>query len=602
MNLFNLIAKLSLDKKAYDKGLDDAKKETSSFASKLSTNFKKAGKAIGAVATTIGTVAGSVVAFGKKMIDLGGEIDDNAQRLGLSTEEYQLWAFAMTKAGTEVTTLQRGMIQLTTFTENLSKGQADALKTLDDLGIGYEEFTQADNGEKLKLIINALQGMSDQTEKARLASELFGDRVGQQLMPLLNEEQGSLDKLNDTLKEQGIIVGEENIQASAQLGDAIDLLKAKFTSLALNLATQVFPEIQNLIEGFSDLATGGEDASQKIADSLTSIIDKVGDKLPELINRVWDIVGALFDSFGDQEFLNKLFDNVLKLAINLINGLTNNVDRLVTFIFNLASAIIEAVANNIGDLVGALLELVAQLVLRLSDPENLAKILESVAVLIVKIFEFIALDLPKKIGELSVAIYDGIKDLFSAKRLQEVFKLSENFGITIVNGIGAGLNKLSELIIPGLTIGKWKVWDDIKVKLFNIPSFKLNKYAKGGMMINEIADFGSGIGTLYEAGEDGAEIVAQGRNGTGVANIVQIADAQLMALQDYGLNETIRESAAAIVNGIVSGLTISKNGEKSPEIYVQLGDREFKSYVVKVINDTLNAQGRKDLSTVTAYV
>ena len=123
-------------------------------------------------------------------------------------------------------------------------------------------------------------------------------------------------------------------------------------------------------------------------------------------------------------------------------------------------------------------------------------------------------------------------------------------------------------------------------------SFPRVDFAEGGM-------FPSNMGTLYAlAGEAGAEIVARGSRGTGVANVEQIADAQYMAMQDYDLRGAIQNAAVAIVNGIVTGLG---NQDNNTEITVRIGDKDFNSYVVNTVNNTLRAQGRKSLRTITAY-
>ena len=44
MNLFELVAVLSLNKSDYDKGLDDAEKEASTFGSKLKSGLGTAAK------------------------------------------------------------------------------------------------------------------------------------------------------------------------------------------------------------------------------------------------------------------------------------------------------------------------------------------------------------------------------------------------------------------------------------------------------------------------------------------------------------------------------------------------------------------------------
>lgn len=81
-----------------------------------------------------------------------------------------------------------------------------------------------------------------------------------------------------------------------------------------------------------------------------------------------------------------------------------------------------------------------------------------------------------------------------------------------------------------------------------INSFSVKKYANGGII--------DGAGTMYAvAGESGAEIVAQGSQGTGVANVKQIAEAvyqgQMRAFIDYNA-----------ARGDMSGMTFDVDGYK----------------------------------------
>ena len=78
----------------------------------------------------------------------------------------------------------------------------------------------------------------------------------------------------------------------------------------------------------------------------------------------------------------------------------------------------------------------------------------------------------------------------------------------------------------------------------------------------------------------------------------QIADAQYMAMNEYDVKGEIQRATVAIVNGITNAIN-GAGGATS--VNVRIGDREFKNYVVQVVNDTLKAQGRKTLNTITAY-
>lgn len=89
-----------------------------------------------------------------------------------------------------------------------------------------------------------------------------------------------------------------------------------------------------------------------------------------------------------------------------------------------------------------------------------------------------------------------------------------------------------------------------------INSFSVKKYANGGIM--------EGAGTLYSlAGESGAEIVAQGSQGTGVANVKQIAEAvyqgQMRAFIDYNAARGDMSGMSFDVDGYRLGQMVARN-------------------------------------------
>lgn len=567
MNLFNLFAKLVLDSKDYEKGLDEAGKKGSSFSSKLGTAMKAGAKAVTAVATAVAITAGAVANLTLKMIDQAGEIDDNAQRLGMTTDQYQLWSFAMQKAGTDVSTLQVAMRELTTFTNELSTGQGDALLTLQKLGIGYEEFMAMDNATQLETIVGALQGMEDQTEKTRIAQELFGNRAYQTLMPLLNEEQGSIQALNETMREQGLIVEEDLIEKGAELGDQIDILKGKFEAYGLSLVAEVFPAMEMIVKGLSGIAQGSEGATEQFVNGIIEMVDKAVTILPNLL----DVASTI----------------LLDVIMALVDSLPTIVPQLTTLIEKILFKIVDLLPNLLLSAVD-IISVLADALLRMDWPG-----------LISRLFDLLTNDVNSALFDLAFNLFGILLNiLLDPTFFGRIGELGINLGISLINGIIDGLNRLGNIRIPGLTIMGTRIWDDVDIKLFNLPKFPLiDVFAEGGMFDDLLK------GTAYAvAGESGAEIVAQGRYGTGVANVEQIAEAQLLAMERYDIRSEIRRAVEGIVNGLKSGNNGSINIQSILNgIVLKIGDKEFKAYVYQVVNEVLENKGLKNLQVVGRY-
>ena len=570
MNLFNLFARLFLDTKDFDENLDKSQKKASSFSSKAGTVFKAGARAVTAFATTVAAASTAIAALGTKMINFAGDIDDNAQRIGMSTDDYQLWAFAIEKAGGDAQTLAKAVQNISVFTEKLAEGNGDALLTLQKLGIEYDDFMKADNAGKLKMIVESLQGMEDQTEKTRLAQEIFGSETVQKLMPLLNEERGSIDKLNEELKKQGLIIDNDLIKAGADLGDQIQFLTKKFQVMGLSIASKLFPEISLLIDGISDLASGSKDGAQKIADAFIGIADKIFQALPDILDVVGDLVLALFD--GLIKLIPEVVPKLFKFLEQIIIKLIQMIPSLTKSLFKLVEALIDGLLDmDWGEILIQLIESVFQITPMLID--TLSHIFSS---LINKVFFKVTdSDFWKKVGDFGLRFGKAMINSVIAS-----FEAGINFIVDRVNDITAKLSK----------VWTWTGLDAIP----EIPHAKIPRLAKGGML-DDLK------GTMFAiAGEDGAEVVAHGSQGTGVANVQQIAEAQYSAMEQYNVKETIATAAAAIVNGIVTG--ISRMRSDAPDSYIlRIGDKDFKAWVTEAVNQSLLAKGRKSLNTITEY-
>ena len=643
MNLFNLFATLTLDNSDYEKKLDKSQKSAGSFSSKVGTAFKTGARAVAGFVTGVAAVGAAIGGLVLKMVDAGSEIDDNAQKIGFSTEAYQYWALVMQRIGTDASTLSLAIRNMTTFTQNLADGQGEALLTLQKLGIGYEEFMAMTPEEQFYTLIEALQGVTDETERTQLAQDIFGNRVYQELLPLLGMEQGSLEDLRNEFESLGLIMSDDMVKSIAAVGDKLDNLGNLFKVMGLNIAVDFLPEINNILDAFTALVTGSssvEDAMQMIADSFVNVIKKIANAAPNIIeaagNLILNVLVGILDVISDPEVLKAL----LNVVMSLLNKAIEIIPTLINSLLNLATALILAFLdldwnNLIRTILDALLEIAAKVIPNLitSIADILVALIETLVTVIPQAMAdlatfaseliktlmnvFIELDwgnflagvinaiidlqykiLPNALVNMLFSVFETVFDLFFTKDGRQLFvDFGKNLAESLINGLISVLENGINLIIDGIN-------NLLSIKIFgkkiietNIPHVSLPRvdFAEGGM-------FPEDMGTLYAlAGESGAEIVARGARGTGVANIEQIADAQYMAMRDYDLRGAIQEAAVAIVNGIVDGLSDTDEGNGNMPIIVQIGDKNFNGYIVNAVNSTLRAQGRKSLNTVTAY-
>lgn len=341
MNLFNLMASLTLDNSDYKEKMKESEGSAKEFSKTAQTAGMKSSKSFASMAAAVAVVTAAVAAAVKAITDLalktieyGGDIDDNSQKLNMSAEMYQKWSYLLKMAGTDISSMSTGMRTFTGILEAASNGQADALLTLEKLGLGYEDFADLSVEEAFKLVVEQLQNMEEGAAKTQLAQELFG-RSGQELLPLLNMEAGSIDELFKKFEDLGLIMGDDTVKASASLGDAIDLLKFQFEALGRDVGVALYPLIEGIIGFINKIKENPVFAS--IAESMA----KLGEELSFL-----------------QPLLEGLATLIELVFVMIANGLDSNI-AVITAVIQLLKGDFTGAWTTIQDMVVGVLDSIA---------------------------------------------------------------------------------------------------------------------------------------------------------------------------------------------------------------------------------------------------
>lgn len=309
MNLFNLFAKLGLDKTEYEQGIKDAKEQGKDFAE--DTNKK-----IGIIATDAWVnLTSKVIEYTKRAIQAGLEtinyadnIGDLAGKWGFTTKEIQEFDYWATMSGTNLESLLTGMRGL------VNQAEAGA-PAFEKLGIKVKNNDGTFKGQKQLFLetIDALNKVQDRTERNALQFEIFG-RAGIELGQVISRDASELEALSQQADDFGIILEEKTIEKAGDLNDALDRLKLQGKSAFAGLITgaegadEAFDEyLDNLLVGLDRLAPALEEAGSKLLGAFLKGLGKGFIKSAEGALRVSVGEGWLwgekfwdkYDNFGD---------------------------------------------------------------------------------------------------------------------------------------------------------------------------------------------------------------------------------------------------------------------------------------------------------------
>lgn len=239
-------------------GLDTASFETN--ARRAAKTTRDTGDGMEALGAKVGTAGRALIGLGAAMagsqliqslknltvegLKHASALEEQAMQLGVTTNELQEYRYAASQAGIESGEMDQALAQLTKRIGIAGTGAGGPAKAFAALGISVRnakgELITA--GEAIPLIANAMAGIKDPAERARLLVELFG-KSGQKLEPLLSEGASGVNKLRNAAHELGIVLDEETIRNADKTADKIDkmntVLKAQVASFVAKNAEEI---------------------------------------------------------------------------------------------------------------------------------------------------------------------------------------------------------------------------------------------------------------------------------------------------------------------------------------------------------------------------
>lgn len=379
MDIFDLVAKLTLDTTPYEDGLKGAESDATSIGGKIGGVLGKigggVGLAVGAVTTGVTALSGALVDGVTDLASYGDNIDKMSQKMGISAEAYQEWDAVMQHSGTSMETLKASMKTMANAVENNNEAFAR-------LGITEEQLATMSQEDIFSSVITGLQNMEEGTERTYIAGQLLG-RGATELGALLNTSAEETQAMKDRVHELGGVLSDEAVKASASFQDQLQDMQTAQQSLSRNMLSDFLPSITTVMGGLTDMFSGDyASGAEKISEGIDTAITNVTEKLPEFMDMGAKIILNLADSIVSNA------PKILKAGISVIKelaiGFTEALPDLIDTASEIITTVLDSLTEALPELLPKLLDGVIQLVSRLLDhlPEILSSLLDLVKALV----------------------------------------------------------------------------------------------------------------------------------------------------------------------------------------------------------------------------
>lgn len=244
--------------------LENAYKGVNNLSKGLENAAKKTAVLSGAA---VGAIAG-INKLGSDAAAKGGEIQDFADRLGISAESIQRYNYIALQSGVETEQLVKSIAKSRDAIGTAMSGTVNTSTKALQVLFGDLSAIPQNTEDGFKAIIEQLSKVEDSTLQAYYANEIFGERLATNLIPLINNGADRLNQLNAEFKAIGYLTNEQ-VQSLADFDDELNIMRERMelakTEIGIALIPimerfvtllekNIIPAIQNLADWFNNLS------------------------------------------------------------------------------------------------------------------------------------------------------------------------------------------------------------------------------------------------------------------------------------------------------------------------------------------------------------
>ncbi len=485
--------------------IEDTAKEADASGGKfekLGSIVKGVGVAMGAALAAIGTAA---IAAGKALVDMTVEAAAYADEMltqstvtGMSVESLQAYSYAADLVDVSLDTLTGSMAKNVKSMASAADGSAKYADAYAQLGVSVTDANGnlRDSEDVYWEVIDALGGISNETERDALAMQLFG-KSAQDLNPLIAQGSEGIAALTDEAKRMGAVLSEETIAKLGAFDDSVQRLKQGSEAAKRVMGTVLLPQLQDLAddgtkllgEFTSGLVEAGDDfgkISEVIGNTVGGLVDMIMEHLPKIVQVGMDIVMAIVNAIVEN--LPTIVECASTIVMTLLEGLIDALPAITEGALQLVMTLVQGIIDNLPAIVEAAINMIVTLAMGIADalPELIPSIVEAI-ILICQVL----LDNMDKILEAAFAIIKGLAEgLLNA--LPELVAALPEIITTIINFITDNLPAIIEMgieLIVQLAVGLVKAIPQLVAALPQI-------------IAAIVEGLGSAVGAVFEIGKN----------------------------------------------------------------------------------------------------
>lgn len=336
MEIFKLFGSVLIDSDAAEKSIAKTGDKADGLGKKLGGGIKTAAKFGAAIVAGAAAGVGGMLALGVKIGNTADTILDLNSITGMSTDSVQEWRKVAEVAGIGADSMTNASMKLTKSMDIMSTGTGKGAESLEKLGFSFKEIEGMSADERMNALTEALAGVDDKTERARIGTDLFGGSW-KEIAPAVDLGVEAMQKAKDSAN----IISNEDLVKANNFRITIEDMKEKLGFFVTEITIMFLPALQIMMSWISEkmpqikeifktaltivgdaFKSLGGFIKENIIPAFQGLYDWIQPKIPEIketISKAFDAIEVVFGKVKDA--VKFLYDN-MNILIPIVTGLT----------------------------------------------------------------------------------------------------------------------------------------------------------------------------------------------------------------------------------------------------------------------------------------
>ena len=169
-------------------------------------------------------------------------------RTNVSAEALSAYKYQFDQADLSSAQLEKTFRRLNVRVLSSTSATKGAKEGIAALGLDIEDIQAMNPDEAFRTIAQAISEVEDPAEQAGIASEIFGKKLGPDLLTVLQTGEGGIDAYKQKAEDLGLVISQETADQGAEFNDALQDLESTFTALGNELGAALLPFFTDLVK------------------------------------------------------------------------------------------------------------------------------------------------------------------------------------------------------------------------------------------------------------------------------------------------------------------------------------------------------------------